>query len=58
MTSALRKWQCSMCGHIYDEAIGDEANGIAPGTRWEDVPKDWTCPDCGSPKSDFFMVEL
>jgi rubredoxin len=40
---------------IYDEA---EASGIAPGTRWEDVPADWICPNCSSAKSEFAMVEL
>jgi rubredoxin len=58
MTEVYRKWQCSMCGHIYDEAEGDAATGIAPGTRWEDVPEDWSCPDCGSPKADFVLVEV
>jgi len=52
----MKKWQCLLCAHVYDEALGDEASGIAPGTRWEDVPADWSCPDCGATKSDF--VEL
>ncbi len=57
MTAVFRKWQCAMCGHIYDEALGDPDGGIQPGTRWEDVPDDWTCPDCGSPKADFALLE-
>jgi rubredoxin len=46
------------CGYIYDEEKGDPACGIAPGTRWEDVPDDWKCPDCGSGKSDFEFTEI
>jgi len=46
------------CGFIYDEAEGCLDDDIAPGTRWEDVPQDWVCPECGTPKSDFEMVEI
>ncbi|MED5523763.1 rubredoxin [Gallaecimonas pentaromativorans] len=48
-----RKFKCSLCEHIYDEERGDPDTGIAPGTRWEDVPDDWFCPDCGAPKAAF-----
>ena len=51
-----RKFNCAVCGHVYDEAVGDPAAGIAPGTRWEDVPEDWSCPDCGVTKADFSLV--
>ncbi len=44
---------CSICGFDYDEATGDPARGIAPGTKWEDVPEDWVCPICGADKSMF-----
>lgn len=54
----MKKWQCIVCGFIYDEAVGIPADSIAPGTKWEDVSEDWTCPDCGAPKSDFQMVEI
>lgn len=54
----MKKWQCEVCGFIYDEALGIPEDGIAPGTKWEDVPDDWTCPDCGAPKSDFRMEEM
>ncbi len=54
----MKKWQCIICGYIYDEAVGDPEHGIAPGTRWEDVPEDWTCPDCGVAKGDFEMVQV
>ncbi len=49
---------CQNCGWTYDEAQGDPRSGLAPGTRWADVPEDWSCPDCGSGKADFTMVEL
>lgn len=47
-----------ICGFIYDEAEGLEEEGIAPGTRWEDVSDDWVCPSCGATKEDFEMVEV
>lgn len=56
--AALRTWMCIACGFIYDEALGMPEDGIAPGTRWEDVPADWTCPDCGVGKDDFEMVPV
>jgi rubredoxin len=46
------------CGFIYDEAEGWPDDDLPPGTRWEDVPDDWICPECGTPKSDFEMVEI
>jgi rubredoxin len=52
-----KKYVCTICGHIYDEAQGDAEGGVAPGTRWEDVPPDWVCPDCGASKSDFVLYE-
>ncbi|MEY2169421.1 MULTISPECIES: rubredoxin [unclassified Rhodanobacter] len=57
-TTALRKWMCVVCGYIYDETLGVPEEGIEPGTRWEDVPETWTCPDCGATKSDFEMIEV
>lgn len=54
----FRTWMCLICGWIYDEAAGLPEEGIAPGTRWEDVPMNWTCPECGARKEDFEMVEL
>ncbi|WOJ92416.1 FAD-dependent oxidoreductase [Congregibacter variabilis] len=53
----MRKWECIVCGLIYDEAKGWPDDGIAPGTRWEDVPEDWLCPDCGVGKEDFELLE-
>ena len=49
---------CLVCGLIYDEAEGWADDGIAPGTRWEDVSISWSCPECGARKDDFEMVEI
>lgn len=49
----MAKWECIVCGWIYDEAKGDPENGVAAGTVWADVPEDWLCPDCGVGKEDF-----
>ena len=51
-----RKYQCDVCDHAYDEAEGDEDTGIAPGTRWEDIPDDWRCPECGAEKSEYTLM--
>ena len=53
-----KKWQCVVCGLIYNEAEGWPDDGIAPGTLWQDVPADWLCPDCGVGKVDFEMIEI
>lgn len=58
MSENYKKYKCITCGWIYDEAQGLPEEGIAAGTRWEDVPDDWICPDCGVGKSDFEMEEL
>lgn len=52
-----RKWLCVTCGHIYDEALGDEHEGIAPGTLFDDIPDAWRCPDCGATKEDYVLYE-
>lgn len=54
----MRKWQCMVCGFIYDEEQGLPEDGIPPGTRWDEIPDDWMCPECGVGKEDFEMVEL
>lgn len=54
----MKTYQCIVCGFIYDEAAGIPEDGIAPGTRWDDIPADWECPDCGVAKADFEMVEI
>ena len=58
MELAVKTWQCVVCGFIYDEEDGLPEEGIAPGTRWEDLPENWCCPECGVGKSDFEMIEL
>jgi rubredoxin len=49
----MTKYRCVICDYIYDPAAGDPANGIAPGTAFEDLPADWVCPLCGADKSNF-----
>jgi rubredoxin len=51
------KFMCVVCGFIYDEEAGLPREGIEPGTRWEDLPDTWTCPDCSVTKDDFDMIE-
>jgi len=51
------RWICLICGWIYDETKGDPDSGIAPGTRFEDIPEDWSCPLCGVTKADFITME-
>ena len=48
-----KKYMCSACDYEYDPELGDPEHGIAPGTAFEDIPDDWTCPDCGVSKEDF-----
>jgi rubredoxin len=51
----MARYMC-VCGWIYDEAKGLPSRGIAPGTKWEDLPDDFCCPDCGTPKSGFYKM--
>lgn len=48
-----KKYECAICGYVYDPAEGDPMNDVAPGTPWENLPDDWICPVCGAPKSQF-----
>ncbi len=57
-TKVFKTYMCLICGYIYDEEAGLPEEGIAPGTRWEDVPMNWTCPECGARKEDFEMIEI
>lgn len=52
-----RVWVCLICDYVYDETAGDPEHGLAPGTRFEDIPDDWACPDCGVTKADFVLFE-
>jgi rubredoxin len=54
----MKTYQCVVCGFIYEESQGLPEEGIAAGTRWDDIPADWACPDCGVAKADFDMVEI
>ena len=49
---------CVVCGLLYEEEAGWPEDGIAPGTRWQEVSENWTCPDCGASKDDFEMIEI
>lgn len=49
----MKKYICTLCSHVYDEALGEPDSGIAPGTKWEDVPEDYVCPLCGATKDLF-----
>lgn len=52
-----KKWECVACGYVYDEELGDEEENLAPGTRFEDIPEDWYCPDCGATKEMFVEMD-
>ncbi|BCX82317.1 hypothetical protein MIT9_P1903 [Methylomarinovum caldicuralii] len=52
-----KKYVCVVCGYIYDESEGDPDSGLPPGTRFEDIPDDWVCPECGVTKDDFEPLE-
>jgi rubredoxin len=54
--AAMEKWECTVCGYIYDPAVGDPTTGVEAGTAFEDLPAGWTCPDCGAGKEMFEMI--
>jgi rubredoxin len=54
----MKSYQCVVCGFIYDENVGMPEDGVPAGTRWNDIPDNWECPDCGVSKADFEMVEI
>jgi rubredoxin len=49
----MKKYVCGVCGYVYDPAKGDNDGGVAPGTPFEALPEDWSCPVCGAGKSEF-----
>jgi rubredoxin len=53
----VKKYECQVCGYVYDPAKGDPGNGVNPGTPFEELPADWVCPDCGAEKDMFQPVE-
>lgn len=54
----VKRYMCVICGFIYDESKGLPGEGFPPGTKWEDIPLNWSCPECGASKDDFEMVEI
>ncbi|MEM7828726.1 MAG: rubredoxin [Candidatus Aenigmatarchaeota archaeon] len=53
MSDKYNKYRCTVCGYIYDPDKGDPDSGVNPGTSFDDLPEDWSCPVCGAPKSEF-----
>ncbi len=53
----MKKYECSVCGWIYDPAIGDPDGGIKPGTPFESIPDSWVCPVCGVAKDQFKPID-
>ena len=53
----MAKWECMVCGWVYDPAVGDPDSGIEPGTPFEEIPDDWYCPDCGADKDMFEQTD-
>lgn len=49
----MEKWECTLCGYVYDPETGDDAHGVAAGTKFEDIPEAWVCPVCGAGKEYF-----
>ncbi len=56
--TTMKSYMCVICGFVYEEAKGHPDSGLPPGTKWEDVPLNWHCPDCGAGKEDFEMIEI
>jgi len=52
----MQKYECDICGYVYDPELGDPDNGIAAGTAFADIPEDWECPECGVDKSSFSEI--
>jgi len=53
----MAKYECVVCGWVYDEEKGDPDSGVAAGTKWDDLPDDWVCPMCGAGKDEFELIE-
>ena len=53
----MGKWECMVCGYIYDPAVGDPDGGIKPGTPFESLPDGWVCPICGASQDQFQPVD-
>ena len=53
----MKRYRCTLCGYIYDPRNGDPDNGVEQETAFEDLPDDWTCPECGAGKDEFEFVD-
>ena len=53
----MEKWECLVCGYIYDPELGDPDNDVEPGTSFEELPEEWVCPECGVGKDEFEKLE-
>ena len=53
----MQKYECDICGYVYDPAVGDPDNGVAAGTAFADLAEDWVCPECGADKGSFSPVK-
>ena len=54
----MDKYECTLCGYIYDPEVGDPDAGVEPGTAFEELPDDWVCPTCGAGKDEFEKVQF
>ncbi len=54
----MPKWECGVCGHVYDPAEGDPQGGVEPGTLFENLPPEWVCPICGAAKDQFHPLKF
>ncbi len=53
----MKKYECEVCGYIYDPEKGDPDQGVDPGTAFNDIPNGWVCPDCGVGKEEFHSID-
>ncbi|MFO7967421.1 MAG: rubredoxin [Archaeoglobaceae archaeon] len=53
----MNRYECTVCGYVYDEEEGDPDSDVPPGTKFGDLPEDWICPVCGAPKEDFELLD-
>lgn len=54
---SMAKYQCTVCGYVYNEDEGDPESNVPPGTKWKDLPEDWVCPICGATKDQFEKID-
>ena len=53
----MTKYVCNICSYVYDPELGNPDSGVEPGTKFEDLPDDWVCPECGAIKDQFEKEE-